>query len=325
MKTKEKGPKFKMPSPSNLISSANNPKSTAAAVLKNYGEQTKIVGHRGFWTPRFNLLKKYVCENSMTSVRGAFSLSGSSEIDIMETSDGKLIVLHDDTLERVAKAALAATGRMFVSGTLVSSDESTKAKWDRLIATPVKDLTYDEIKNINIGEDEGPPLLVDVLNAMNDFDPAPSLFIEIKTASESALAELSPALLRISDTARRNIWFISFEPSDLVRCRKALPQFNIPRMLIFEGMTNGSKVDLAKGIADAKAMGFEGVDIEASFLSLELIELASANNLQVASWPNARDRNSDGEAILKKFIATGKVQYFTTDYTEDLFATDPSK
>ncbi|WP_186424559.1 glycerophosphodiester phosphodiesterase family protein [Pannonibacter sp. I15F10I1] len=66
--------------------------------------QPLIVAHRGAWTTG--------PENSLLAIRGAFDAGHQIvEIDIQESADGILFLMHDDTLERMTGETGAASDR----------------------------------------------------------------------------------------------------------------------------------------------------------------------------------------------------------------------
>jgi glycerophosphoryl diester phosphodiesterase len=98
-------------------------------------------------------------ENSLTAFRGALGLGVDLvELDVHQTRDGEVVVVHDPTLERTT------TGR-----------------------GAVRDLTWAELTSVAIREtaDERPPRLAEVLALLR---PSSVGLLEIKTDRRGALS-----------------------------------------------------------------------------------------------------------------------------------------
>jgi len=95
---------------------------------------TKIVGHRG--------APEQAPENTLASFRRAIDLGVDAvEFDVRSTSDGRLVVIHDRTVNRTTDG----TG-------------------------PVSTFSYDELSRLDAGEGEHVPLLDDVLATLQGTD-----------------------------------------------------------------------------------------------------------------------------------------------------------
>ncbi len=108
--------------------------------MKNY----KYIAHRGLFD------NASAPENSIPAFKKAVESGFGIELDVQLTADNRLVVFHDDTLERVcgSKAAL-------------------------------RDMPYDELSTLKLfGSDESIPLFEDVLKSV---DGAVPLIIEIKS------------------------------------------------------------------------------------------------------------------------------------------------
>jgi len=100
-----------------------------------------VIGHRG--------AAGYVTENTLKSIKKAMDIGVDIiEVDVRETKDGKIILLHDDNFKRLAGVDIRA-----------------------------KDLAYSDILNKIYFNGEKVPLLTDALNLI---DGKVGLFIEIK-------------------------------------------------------------------------------------------------------------------------------------------------
>ena len=114
---------------------------------------SKILGHRGAKGER--------PENTIKGIKYAVDCKVEAiEIDVHISKDGKLVVIHDDTLERTTNG---------------------KGK--------VIDFTLKELKGLDAGEGERIPTLEEVSNLLIDLDI--TFFIEIKAGNcEDAVAQL---------------------------------------------------------------------------------------------------------------------------------------
>jgi glycerophosphoryl diester phosphodiesterase len=92
----------------------------------------RFVGHRG--------ASARDAENTKTSISRALELSDGAEFDIQRTSDGVLVVLHDDTLARTAAAWAVKTSSM------------SEDAYEELVRTPVNELTWDQVKQVRVGK-----------------------------------------------------------------------------------------------------------------------------------------------------------------------------
>jgi len=92
----------------------------------------------------------YAPENTLKSIRKALEMDVNTiEVDVQASKDGHLIVFHDLTLRRIAKMDIF-----------------------------VKDLTLNELKKINVGENERIPTLDEVFQCILGKDVG--LIIELK-------------------------------------------------------------------------------------------------------------------------------------------------
>lgn len=104
---------------------------------------TVILGHRG--------AKGEKPENTILGIRYALELGVKAiEIDIHLSSDGRLMVIHDDTVDRTTNGSGA-----------------------------VKDLSSVDLRSLNAGEGESIPFLEEVLDLYDEFNF--TLFIEVKS------------------------------------------------------------------------------------------------------------------------------------------------
>ena len=138
----------------------------------------KVIGHRG--------CAGLEPENTLLGFKRAIELGVSElELDIHMTKDGRIVVIHDGTLDRTT---------------------SMKGK--------VLDHTYEELKKADAGKGESIPLLSDVLALIKDKD----IIIDIEL-KEPGLVE--PLLEKVVPTDMlTKISIISFWHRELVKVKK---------------------------------------------------------------------------------------------------------
>ncbi len=138
-----------------------------------------FIAHRG--------ASAYEPENTIKAFRRALEMGADAiEMDVRITSDGVPVVIHDETLDRVAGANLR-----------------------------VRDLTLSELRKHLVFGSEPIPTLTEVLDEFGGRIP---LFIEIKDveATEKVIQEIA------SRGLQRDVAIISFKPEALAIARNAL-------------------------------------------------------------------------------------------------------
>lgn len=152
--------------------------------------KTKMYAHRG-------LHNEDRAENSMSAFRAAVEGGYGIELDVRLSKDGKLVVFHDDTLDRVC-------GR---EGKVI-------------------DFTAEELSKIKLsGTEDGIPLFSDVLKLVDGKAP---LLVEIKElAGDDTVSAATCEILR--DYTGDYI-IESFNPLSLNKVKKLLPE--IPRGIL---------------------------------------------------------------------------------------------
>ena len=129
-------------------------------------------------------------ENSIPAFEQAVNLHFGIELDIHLSSDGRLVVFHDDNLRRMTGAN-----------------------------EYIKLLPYDQIRQYKLNNTQyGIPLLSDVLELVNGKVP---LLVEIKTNNN--MKKLVPALKQELDNYKGEVFIQSFDPFALRRCYKLMP------------------------------------------------------------------------------------------------------
>ena len=138
-----------------------------------------------------------VAENSMTAFRRAVEQGYGIELDIRLSSDGQLVVFHDDTLTRVTK-----------------------------IEGRVDSLTAEELGNIHLSDTEDTvPLFSDVLAMVDGRVP---LLVEIK--EDAGKYDVSDAAVEMLKSYTGPYIIESFNPLSLGNVAKKMPE--VPRGIL---------------------------------------------------------------------------------------------
>lgn len=172
-------------------------------------------------------------ENTLAALKHAWAIPGAiPEIDIRQTADGVLVVLHDETPERTAPDSFA---------------------WR---TEPVSQLTWDQLQNIDVGSHfdasfsgEKIPTLAQVLQMMVE-DPEKQLYVDLKGDID---AENLGAMIAETGVESRLI-FVHGELEELRRLKA--------RYLSSRTMTwlSGTESDIKKQFEDLNEQAFSGID-----------------------------------------------------------------
>jgi glycerophosphoryl diester phosphodiesterase len=209
-----------------------------------------VIAHRGDSAHR--------PENTLAAIAGALELGVSAvEIDVQLTRDGRVVVMHDPTLDR-----------------------TTSGRGD------VRQLSLAEIRALSAGypsrfgtayQGEHVPTLAEVLTLVRD---RARTLIEIKKESVTDDATGGVEALTIAEIRRLDVAdkvaLISFDQRAILRARELAPE--ISRGRIF-GRTSTEEL-----LADARATGSEVVLPHKSLLSDDLAARAREAGLKVATW-----------------------------------------
>lgn len=147
------------------------------------------IAHRGLWN-----MEKEIPENSIPSFEKAIEKKFPIEIDVHLLEDGKVVVFHDDDLNRM-------TG----------------------VKKKIKDCTYEEIEKLRLkGTQYKIPLLSDVLDLVDGRVP---LLIELK--HDRKVGETEAALMEVLKGYRGMYAVQNFSPRSIMWFKKNYP--DVPR------------------------------------------------------------------------------------------------
>ena len=209
-----------------------------------------VIAHRGDSAHR--------PENTLAAIVGALELGVSAvEIDVQLTRDGRVVVIHDPTLDRTTSGQGA-----------------------------VRELTLAEVRAVSAGypsrfgsdwKGEHVPTLAEVLTLLRD---RARTLIEIKKEAVTDDEAGGIEALTVAEIRRLGVGdkvaLISFDQRAIMRLRQIAPE--ISRGRIF-GHTTPDEL-----IAEARESGSEVVLPYKEQLSDELVSRAKAAGIKVATW-----------------------------------------
>lgn len=212
----------------------------------------EIVAHRGasFDAP----------ENTVASFRLAWEQgTDAAELDIHQSKDGKIVVIHDATTKRNIGV-------------------------DR----PVLEQTLEELRTLDAGSWKGAAWKGEKLPTLDEalatIPAGKRLFIEIK-CSAAVLPELE-RVIQASGKKAAQLVIIAFDYDTIAQAKKRFPE--IPAFWLA-----GYKVDKQTGkgteleplLAKAKAAGVDGLDLDFKFpIDAAFVAAAKAQGLQIHVW-----------------------------------------
>lgn len=155
----------------------------------DFMDQFRLVAHRGLHDST-----QGVPENSLAAFQRAVERGHAIELDVRRTADNRLVVFHDQTLERM-------TG---VPGEV-----------DRWVLADLKKLRLQ-------GTEEAIPTVEEMLALVNGQVP---LLIEIKNDRSSDVGKLEPILMKLLKEYTGQFILESFSPEVLIWLRRNAPQY----------------------------------------------------------------------------------------------------
>jgi glycerophosphoryl diester phosphodiesterase len=218
-------------------------------------------------------------ENSLTAFRGAIGLGVDLvELDVHQTKDGEVVVIHDPTLDRTTTGHGA-----------------------------VRDVSWGELGAVTIRgtADERLPRLAQVLALLRP--SSVGLLLEIKSAPGGGrypgIEERVLALLQAAEMTDRTR-VMAFDWAILERLRALSPTVRLTGLLATRG---SERVGGVEGVAPRlRALGGNDLGIERTLLSAEAVRAAHDTGLSIGVWTV-----NDAEE-LHRALAAG-VDYVTTD------------
>lgn len=248
-----------------------------------------LVGHRGAST--------YAPENSLLAILLAYEQGAlAAECDIQLTKDGKIVLLHDESLLRTAGV-------------------------DRLIV----DVTYEQIKDLDLSCEQklcknavGIPLLSNVVERI---PKDKFLFVEIKAGdlnqgiSDAFINALIDFIERTPKQTLDKLVFISFNHEVLRRLKFLFHDLSCMPLLAFR-QSDGSwpyvltEEDIQEYVGMAQRNGFLGLFLEyGDYLTKEIVVNLQTQGLMVAVW----NYQVDDTLYTAKTMASYGVDFYNTN------------
>jgi len=256
-------------------------------------------GHRGasFSAP----------ENTIAACKKAFELGADGiEIDIHMTADKKIIVLHDNTLKRVAT---------YTQGLQEKTGINTE-QFAKIVNTVVSELKYATIKHIDVGlwkgEDwagEKIPTLHELLPiVLISSKPSKKIQIEIKEKSHAIIPELKRVLEKYPKSSlAESVILIGFDLEMMRRVKKEISYCHT--LLIRDTSTYES-------IEKMLEANLDGITFEANpqLLTKEIVEELHQRKKIVGVWVFCEQDTQDNLAYFEEL----GVDFQTTNLPPDV-------
>lgn len=267
-----------------------------------------MVAHRG---------GSFACpENTQASIQWAFAHGADGvEMDLQQTADGTVVVLHDDSLSRTA----------------TSVDAEDAAEFDRLVSTPVAELQFDDIRDIDIGSwkddrfaSERLLSFYDSLHILARSGRNKYFVVEVKGGDFRILPELKRIMHTFSATIHHSqIMWIGFDFALMKEMKKAFPANKCMHVCRVgrQGSDRAPEVEAErqwqrgkKLVDDAKSANLDGIDFEADreAITPEILRYAHYKGLEIGVWVDSKISGSDSpESLL--YFALNNILYFTSN------------
>jgi len=210
----------------------------------------EIIAHRG--------ASQDAPENTVAAYKLAWEQGAdAAETDVYLTKDGKVVCTHDKTFKRTAGV-------------------------DR----PPVELTWEEVSKFDVGawkdakyKGEPVPPLEDVLATI---PPGRRFFLEIKSGPET----MAPVKEILDACGKKHqIVIIGFDKATMVESRRLIPDVPVKWLIGPNKYDNGvyAPVEVSK-VAEAKAAGFEGLNVRYQSVTPELIAASKAAGMETCVW-----------------------------------------
>jgi glycerophosphoryl diester phosphodiesterase len=256
----------------------------------------RLIAHRG--------ASDKAPENTLASLKEAFLLhADGAEFDLQMTKDQKIILLHDDTLERTTRC--------------IQKDEA-------LQKIPVQELTFDQIKFFDVGVWKDPRFQGEVLATLEQaLDLLKSLpknkiyFMEIKGDDFAIIPHLEKIIGLYQDLLPQLV-FIGFGFDIMATLKKKNPIWKI--FTIYEDQQVSSDHLLRQEIKKVVEAKLDGMDFEATKRwTKEIIGDIHQQGLEVAVWVSSLDKDQDTKKNASR-CQEFQIDYFTSNMPEEILS-----
>lgn len=223
-------------------------------------------------------------ENTLPAIEEAFRRGYDGvEFDIQMTLDGRIFLLHDETLERTARSVDAG-----------------------MASTPVGALSYAEVKGIDVGQWGArayAPLLEEVLKVL---PRGKEFLIEIK-GNDRAIIEPLVSLLQRLRPDPESIKIISFDIEILREIKALLPQYPViyNTRLCFTNTVDKMRQELEK-VTVIDGINFEAADN----VTKEVVDALHAEGKVALVWEPGH-RELDSIRVARRLEGCGVDCYIT--------------
>lgn len=267
----------------------------------------KIYAHRG--------ASHSAPENTLASIRESFRANADGvEFDLQMTSDGIVILLHDETMERITKPWSESLASHPHLGAL-SPDA-----YETLRVTPVNQLNFDQIRHLDIGSWKGSPWAGETLctfrEALDIIMAAPDkgCFPEIKGGDFAIVAALQTIVLD-AGVSPAQVTFIGYDEATMIQAKNLMPSFKSLHVVECESVESA----LALVESTAKKGKLDGIDLQAdaSIVTSKVCTNAHAAGLEVAVWVTSRLPLCDTAGSWDKLRHNG-IDTFTSDLPPEI-------
>ncbi len=196
-----------------------------------------VIGHRG--------AAAHAPENTLASFRKALELGADMiELDVHLSSDGELVVIHDDTLERTTDG----------SG-------------------PVSSRTLAELRELDAGGGETVPALKEVIELVGG---RCGVDIELKgPGTAGPTAELLRRSVDEGLSVSSSILVTSFDPVELLEFAPLIPE--IRRGILVEGVPEGV-------VEVGKILAVRTIGLDHRFMTEEVVRECVGGGFEVHAW-----------------------------------------
>jgi glycerophosphoryl diester phosphodiesterase len=244
--------------------------------VKIDSNKTKIIAHRGL----SGIERENTCPAFLAAAnRSYFGI----ETDVHTTKDGKFVIIHDETTDRVSL------------GTNNVNVEENDYDAVKDIILPDLDSSFDR-QDIRI------PLLSEYIKICKKYEKI--CVLEVKNHfSEDDIKRLVEEIKALGYI--ENVTFISFDFENCVNLRKLLPENDVQWLIYKEKLTE----EILKSLIDTLTQNKLNLDIYYKLLTKEVIDELHKNGIKVNCW------TCDEKDVAEKLTSLG-IDYITTNILE---------
>jgi glycerophosphoryl diester phosphodiesterase len=208
--------------------------------------RVRVIGHRG--------AKALVTENTIASFeRARVDGADGVELDVRQTADGVVVVMHDPDLSRV------------------TSKRDTRS---------VARITLEALRDVVLDGDARAPTLAEVLAWADAHDMRVNVELKHDVPDERALATATARLLRSHGRAAERVLLSSFQPRLLGWMRALVPK--VPRAFLFHEKQRFARTPFVRAIA--RAVGAVALHPERTLCSPDRVRAWKSHGYLVNVW-----------------------------------------